>query len=154
MYTERTIRTQFTETYISELYGDISNFTISRNAHKTLEEVDFAFICSGTATLEAALIGTPFLLSYIANPVDYFIVKSLIKVKYLGLANIFFEKMGQKPIHAEFIQDDVTIENLLEEYNNFNTENFLNNSKTLRNYLQHGSSKNVAKIINQKLSKN
>jgi len=143
----------FTDEYIKELYGDISNFEISRDTHKTLEEVEFAFICSGTATLEAALIGTPFLLSYIAKPIDYYIVKNLIKIKYLGLANIFFEKMGKEPIHAEFIQNDVTIENLLKEYNTLNRENFFENSKILRNYLEHGSSKNVANIINKKLSK-
>jgi len=144
----------FTDEYIDELYGDISNFEVSRDTHETLEEVDFAFICSGTATLEAALIGTPFLLSYIAKPIDYFIVKSLIKVKYLGLANIFFEKMGKKPIHAEFIQDDVKLESLLEEYHTLNRESFLENSKILREYLQHGSSKKVATIVNKELRKN
>jgi lipid-A-disaccharide synthase len=143
----------FTAEYIDELYGNISNFTISKNTHETLEEVDFAFICSGTATLEASLIGTPFLLSYIAKPIDYFIVKNLIKVKYLGLANIFFEKMGKNPIHAEFIQDDVTIDNLMNEYNTLNKKSFLDNSKILRNYLKHGSSKNVAQMLNDKLSK-
>jgi len=142
----------FTDEYIKELYGDISNFEISRDTHKTLKEVDFAFICSGTATLEAALIGTPFLLSYIAKPIDYYIVKSLIKIKYLGLANIFFEKMGKEPIHKEFIQEEVTIDNLLKEYNTLNREDFLKNSITLRNYLEHGSSKNVAEIINKRLS--
>jgi lipid-A-disaccharide synthase len=138
----------FTKEYINELYGDISAFTISRDTHKTLEEVDFAFICSGTATLEAALIGTPFVLSYIAKPFDYFIVKNMLKIKYIGLANIFFDKMGREPIHKEFIQNEVTEENLLSEYNNINKENFLNNSIILREYLHSGSSKNVASLIN------
>ena len=143
----------FTDEYINELYGDISEFTVSRNAHETLEEVDFAFICSGTATLEAALIGTPFVLSYIAKSFDYFIVKNLIKIKYIGLANIFFDKMGKEPIHKEFIQDDVTVENLMNEYNTINEEKFLQNSIILRDYLSHGSSQTVATIINKKLSK-
>jgi lipid-A-disaccharide synthase len=137
----------FTKEYIDEVYGDISQFTITTNAHQTLEEVDFAFICSGTATLEAALIGTPFVLSYIAQPLDYFIAKNLVKIKYIGLANIFFDKMGKNPIHKELIQDEVTVKNLLDEYNNLNREGFLNNSKTLRAYLKHGSSKVVAKVI-------
>ena len=144
----------FTEETISSLYGDISMFTKTKDAHKTLEEVDFAFICSGTATLEAALIGTPFILSYIAKPFDYFIVKNLIKIKYIGLANIFFEKMGKEPIHEEFIQNDVTVENLLLAYNSTSNEKFLENSRLLRKYLKYGSSKNVASLINQKLSKN
>ncbi|MGB5866261.1 MAG: lipid-A-disaccharide synthase, partial [Arcobacteraceae bacterium] len=144
----------FSDEKIKEFYGDISSFTITKDAHQTLQDVDFAFICSGTATLEAALIGTPFVLSYIAKPLDYFIVKNLIKVKYIGLANIFFDKMGKLPIHKEFIQQSVTVENLLDEYNTINEENFLKNSQILRKYLQHGSSINVASIINQKLSKN
>lgn len=138
----------FTSDYIQEVYGDISNFTISTNAHQTLEEVDFAFICSGTATLEAAIIGTPFVLSYIAKPFDYFIAKNLVKIEYIGLANIFFSKMGKNTIHKEFIQEEVTSKNLLDEYNNINKDNFLANSKLLRDYLQHGSSQTVANIIN------
>ncbi|MGK0255464.1 MAG: lipid-A-disaccharide synthase [Arcobacteraceae bacterium] len=148
------IPAHFTKEHIDELYGDISEFTITTNAHQTLEEVDFAFICSGTATLEASLIGTPFVLSYIAKSFDYFIVKNLLKIKYIGLANIFFDKMGKPPIHKEFIQDEVTVENLINEYLTINKENFLRNSKILRKYLDHGSSKNVANIINERLSKN
>ena len=141
------IPSHFTPEYIDEVYGDISDFTITNDAHKTLQEVDFAFICSGTATLEAALIGTPFVLSYIAKAFDYFIAKNLVKIKYIGLANIFFDKMGKEPIHKEYIQDEVTVENLLDEYNNMDKSKFLDNSKTLRVYLQFGSSANVARII-------
>ncbi|MGB3750414.1 MAG: lipid-A-disaccharide synthase [Arcobacteraceae bacterium] len=144
----------FSQDYVAEVYGDISMFIVSYDSHKTLEDVDFAFICSGTATLEAALIGTPFVLSYIAKSFDYFIIKSLIKIKYIGLANIFFDKMGKEPIHKELIQDKVTFENLIDEYKKIDKEKFLENSQLLRKYLQTGSSTNVASIINKKLSKN
>jgi len=144
------IPSHFTQEYIDKTYGDISNFSISKNAHKTLQDVDFAFICSGTATLEASLIGTPFTLSYIAKSLDYFIAKNLVKIKYIGLANIFFDKMGQNPIHKEFIQEDVTAENLLEEYKNMDRDKFLSNSNILREYLKFGSSLNVANIIESK----
>jgi len=143
------IPSHFTDDYINEVYGDISNFTIAKDAHKTLQEVDFAFICSGTATLEAALIGTPFVLSYIAKPFDYFIAKKLVKIKFIGLANIFFEKMGKEPLHKELVQEDVTVENILKEYQELDKNKFLSNSKMLREYLQHGSSKTVANIINK-----
>ncbi len=144
------IPSHFTDEYIEEVYGDIKDFNISKEAHKTLQEVDFAFICSGTATLEAALIGTPFVLNYVAKQFDYFIAKNLLKVKYIGLANIFFDKMGKNSIHKELIQDDVTLENLLSEYKNIDKELFLKNSKILRKYLQFGSSKTVANIISNK----
>jgi lipid-A-disaccharide synthase len=58
-----------------------------------------------------------------------------------------FEKYKGKTMHPEFIQDDVTIENLLPAYKAYNRENFLENSKELREYLGHGSSKNVARLI-------
>jgi len=141
------IPSKFDKEYIDKVYGDISEFTISTQSHETLQEVEYAFICSGTATLEAALIGTPFTLSYIAKKFDYFIGKMFVKLNFVGLANIFFEKMGKNPIHKEFLQEEVSVQNLLNDYKSMDRKLFFNNSKTLREYLQNGSSKNVAKII-------
>jgi len=112
-----------------------------------LAQADFAFVCSGTATLEAALIGTPFCLNYIAKKLDYFIGRKFVKLPYIGLANIFFEKMGKEAIHKEFLQEEVTAKNLLQEYHTMDTHKFFNDSKLLREYLQHGSSKMVASLI-------
>ena len=137
----------FSQDEITTLYGDLSSFTVVHDSHKALYEADFAFICSGTATLESALIGTPFILSYIAKPLDYFIASKFVKIEYIGLSNIMFTQFNKKKIHPEFIQDDVTKENLLHSYHRYNRENFLDDSKSLRAYLQNGSSKNVAKII-------
>ncbi|MGE0051138.1 MAG: lipid-A-disaccharide synthase [Arcobacter sp.] len=141
------IPAKFDDAYIKKIYGDISNFTISRNTHQTLKECEYAFICSGTATLEAALIGTPFTLSYIAKKFDFFIGKMFVKLNFVGLANIFFEKMGKKPLHSEFLQEDVNVENLLNDYENLDKKLFFENSKILREYLKNGSSQNVARII-------
>jgi lipid-A-disaccharide synthase len=141
------IPAKFDDEYIKKVYGDISTFTISKNTHKTLIESEYAFICSGTATLEAALIGTPFTLSYIAKRFDFFIGKMFVKLNYVGLANIFFEKMGRTQLHNEFLQDEVSVENLLNDYKNMNKKLFFENSQILREYLKSGSSQNVAKII-------
>lgn len=138
---------KFDEKYIRELYGDISDFIILTNAHEGLRQSDYAFICSGTATLEAALIGTPFTLSYIAKKIDFFIGRRIVKLKYVGLANIFFEKLGKKNLHNEFLQDEVTVKNLINDYKSLNREKFFINSKFLKKYLKNGSSKNVASII-------
>jgi lipid-A-disaccharide synthase len=137
----------FTQQERDALYGDITAFEISHTPHETLYEADFAFICSGTATLEASLIGIPFILTYIAKPLDYFIASRLVKLNYLGLGNIMFEKYKNKALHPEFIQDDVTVENLIKAYEEYDREEFLHNSQSLRAYLQHGSSKRVAQII-------
>ena len=137
----------FTEDEIKSIYGDLSSFEVVQDSHKALYDADFAFICSGTATLEAALIGTPFILSYIAKPLDYFIASKFVKIEYIGLSNIMFSKFAKKEIHPEFIQENVTKDKLIKSFYGYNTETFLNDSKKLREYLQNGSSKNVAAII-------
>jgi lipid-A-disaccharide synthase len=141
------IPAKFDEEYIKKIYGDISTFTISKNTHEALKDSEYAFICSGTATLEAALIGTPFTLSYIAKKIDYFIGRMFVKLNHVGLANIFFEKMGKPALHSEFLQEDVNLNNLLKDYENMNKKLFFENSRLLRDYLKNGSSQNVAKII-------
>lgn len=141
------IPSKFDQSYIKKTYGDISAFTVSNDAHKTLEEAEFGFICSGTATLEASIIGTPFVMSYVAKKFDYFVGRLFVKLPFIGLANIFFHKMGKEPIHKEYFQEEVNVKNLLNEYTNMNRTNYLKNSQTLRDYLQYGSSKNIAKII-------
>jgi len=137
----------FNQEDINELYGNISSLKVVHSAHEALLASDFAFICSGTATLEASLIGVPFVLSYKAKALDYFIAKSLIKLNYIGLSNIMFEKIENRGIHPELIQEDVSVENLLELYNSMDRKQFFNDSKKLRDYLKEGSSKNVAKLL-------
>ena len=140
----------FTKEDINELYGNLTGFKTAHDAHKTLYEADFAFICSGTATLEASLIGIPFILSYIAKPLDYFIASRLVKLDYIGLSNIMFSKFNDRDLHPEFIQEDVSVDNLVKAYKEYNRDTFLQDSKALRTYLQHGSSKTVADIIQGK----
>ncbi|QSZ41988.1 lipid-A-disaccharide synthase [Sulfurimonas aquatica] len=137
----------FSSQDIKELYGDIDGIKISNEPHKTLLESDFAFICSGTATLEAALIGVPFILSYVAKPLDYFIASRLVKIEYIGLSNIMFNQFKNSTLHPEFIQEDVTVNNLIQSFNEYDREEFFEKSKELRAYLKHGSSKRVAQII-------
>ena len=137
----------FTHEEVLNIYGDLSDFEIVHDSHKALYEADFAFICSGTATLEASLIGTPFILSYIAKGLDYFIATKFVKIDEVGLSNIMFRKFNNRGMHPEFLQDNVTVDNLLKAYKEYDVVNFLDDSKKLREYLVEGSSKNVAKII-------
>ncbi len=137
----------FSTAKINELYGNLSDFIITHEAHDALYKSDFAFICSGTATLEAALIGTPFILSYIAKPLDYMIARALVKLSYVGLSNIMFDKMSHRALHPELLQNEVSVQNLLDAYNSMDKEAFLRDAITLRNYLQKGSSARVAEII-------
>ena len=137
----------FSKSDIEGIYGDTQEFEIVYDARKALYESDFAFVCSGTATLEASLIGVPFVLVYKAKKIDYFIAKRFVKLSHIGLANIILDFEGFKPLHKEFIQEDVTKENLLNEYKKLDRERFFNDSVVLRKILKHGSSKNVAKFL-------
>ncbi len=140
----------FSKEYIGEVYGDISQFEVTREVHKTLYESDFAFVCSGTATLEAALVGVPLVLAYRAKPLDYFLASRLVKLNYIGLGNIMFDKFLSRPLYPEFIQDEVTADNLLQAYRQMDREKFIQDAKSLRGYLNHGSSQSVSKIIEDK----
>jgi len=141
------IPSSFSEEKIANLYGDISMFEVSKNTHESLAKSEFAFICSGTATLESALIGTPFTLSYIAKKVDFFIGTKLLNIKQIGLANIILSNYNQTTLHNELLQEDVTVENLLQEYHNTDKKIFAKKAKELREYLGHGSSKGVSEVL-------
>jgi len=141
------IPTNFPQEDIENLYGDLKDFEIKHETYNTLLEADFAFICSGTATLDASIIGTPFILSYIANKIDWFIGSRVVKLSHVGLANIMWQKHKGRVIHPEYLQDDVNVQNLLKAYYNYDRSKFLNDSKELRAYLKNGSSKNIAKIL-------
>ena len=135
----------FDDSSIKELYGDISSFTVLRDARQALYESDFAYVCSGTATLEAALIGTPFVLVYKISALEFFLANLLINFKQAGLANIIFSYSGLGLFHQEFLQGDCTFEKLLNV--NVDKEDFLARSKILRNLLEKGGLKDLAKLI-------
>jgi lipid-A-disaccharide synthase len=131
---------------INEIYGDVSGFEIVFDTKEALLQSDFAYICSGTATLEAAIIGVPFVLMYKAREIEYLIAKALVKLNYVGLANIIFEREGLGEFHKEYLQKfDVDL--LIEEMKNAKIVDFLEKSKKLRSILKYGSAENVAKLL-------
>ncbi|MCV3392368.1 lipid-A-disaccharide synthase [Campylobacter sp. IFREMER_LSEM_CL2101] len=130
-----------------ELYGDINGFEIQSNTPKVLKNADFAFICSGTATLEAALVGTPFVLAYKAKAIDVFIARCFVKLKHIGLANIFLDFAGKNELNPEFLQEQVNVENLYQAYLKYDYKAFFDKVDFLKEYLQFASAKNLAKIL-------
>jgi len=137
----------FSKDQINDLYGDISTFEITHEAHQSLVESDFAFICSGTATLEASLIGTPFILAYIAKSLDYTIASRLVKLDYVGLGNILFSHKFGRKLHPEFIQNEVNAQNLYNTYQQMDKTAFFNDAANLRELLGHGSAARMSHII-------
>lgn len=135
----------------SEIYGACDDFSFEYDANLALANADFAFICSGTATLQSALIGTPFVLCYKARAFDVFLARIFVRnLRHIGLANILFDFLGQDELHKEFIQNEVTPNALLKAYKECDKEKFASGSKKLKEYLAHGSSANVARILMEK----
>ncbi len=137
----------FSKEQISKLYGDLEGFKVSNNTHETLYESDFAFVCSGTATLEASLIGTPTVLVYKAKALDHLLIKHLTDLRYAGLANLFSLDFQQRPMHPELLQDALSPSNLFEAYKELDRSRFAEDSQRLRNYLGGGSAAKVSSIL-------
>lgn len=139
----------FDKNKIAKLYRGNREFEIIRDSHEALRRSEFAFICSGTATLEASLIATPFTLAYIAKKVDFFIGTKLLGITQVGLANIILKHYNQSTLHEELLQEEVTVENLLQAYHTSDQKIFTEKANELKDYLSHGSSKNVATLLMQ-----
>ncbi len=78
------------------------------HAHDALIAADGALVASGTATLEAALLKCPMVITYKLSPLTYWFAKRKQYLPYVGLPNI----LAGKFVVPEILQDDATPENL------------------------------------------
>jgi lipid-A-disaccharide synthase len=95
------------------------NVGIAKNkTYDLLLQAKAALVTSGTATLETALFGVPEAVCYKGSFLSYQIGKRLVKVKYISLVNLIMDKLVVK----EFIQEEMTVENLKQELNELLTD--------------------------------
>jgi len=73
-----------------------------------LGHADAAAVASGTATLEAALLGVPQVIVYRVKPLTYWIGRRLVKLPHVGLPNVV---AGREAV-PELLQDDFTGESV------------------------------------------
>lgn len=76
-----------------------------------LSKADAAVIASGTATIQAALIGVPMVVIYRLSPISYLLGRIILKIKYISLVNI----LAGKGIVPELIQDRARPEEIMIE---------------------------------------
>ena len=84
---------------------------IKGDAVKALASSDIAVIASGTATLQAALVGVPTVVVYKVSPLTYFLAKRILKVKYISLVNL----IAGREVIPEFIQHRANKENIVKQ---------------------------------------
>lgn len=83
-----------------------------------LRHASAAVINSGTASLEAALIGTPQVVGYRMAYLTYVMLKGMIKVKFISLANLIIDRAAFR----ELLQDYFTADNLYAELDRILTD--------------------------------
>ena len=79
-----------------------------------LSQAHAALICSGTATLETALMNVPQVVCYAGNALSYAIARAVVgkRIKYISLVNL----IADKPILVELLQGDLNDSRLEQEF--------------------------------------
>ena len=78
--------------------------TLTRDARATLLHARVAAVASGTSTLEAALIGTPFAMVYQVAPLTWSVGRRLVKVDRFAMVNL----IAERDVVPELVQADFT----------------------------------------------
>jgi lipid-A-disaccharide synthase len=96
---------------IVEIHGQGLSLRLVDDARATLLHARVSVVASGTATVEAALIGNPVVVVYRVSALTYAIAKRVVKVPHVAMANL----IAGKRIVPELIQDDFTAEKIVQE---------------------------------------
>lgn len=81
------------------------------HAREALAASDLALVCSGTATLEAALLRCPMVITYRISALSAWIYKQMRYLPWVGLPNILLGRL----LVPELLQEDATPEKLSAE---------------------------------------
>ncbi len=84
---------------------------VQHATHEVMKYAEFAFVTSGTATLETACLGTPMVVVYRTSLITYWIAAMVVTIKHISLVNI----VAERGIVPEVIQNAVTVERLTAE---------------------------------------
>ena len=92
-------------------YPNLDVRVVKHQPYEVMQCCEAIMTCSGTATLEIALLGIPMVICYRLNPLTYLVGRLIVNTRFIGLPNIVF---GQGII-KELIQHEVTPDNLCNE---------------------------------------
>lgn len=120
---------------------------IIADTYNILNIADAALVSSGTATLETALFKVPQVVCYRTSNISYQIASRLVDLEYMSLVNLIMDR----PVVAEFLQDDFTLEKLMPALANIlgpKRDQIMTDYDELITLLGNsGASKRVAEII-------
>jgi lipid-A-disaccharide synthase len=84
---------------------------VQEETYDVMSSCDTLIIASGSATLEAGILGCPMVIVYKLNPVTYWLARLLVKIPLVGLVNI----VAREEVVPELIQSKVTAKNISDE---------------------------------------
>jgi lipid-A-disaccharide synthase len=96
--------------FYAEILKDTDIRVVFNQTHFLLSHAAGAIVTSGTATLEAALLGVPQVVCYRGNAISYLIARKLVNVRYISLVNLVCDRT----VVPELIQNHLTRQNLVD----------------------------------------
>jgi lipid-A-disaccharide synthase len=85
-------------------FGNLPVTAVQGQTLAALEAARVAVVASGTATVEAALLGTPMVVVYRVSPVTYALGRPLVRVPHFAMVNL----IAESPVVPELMQGDFT----------------------------------------------
>jgi lipid-A-disaccharide synthase len=89
----------------------VPRITITHDARATLQHARASIVASGTATVEAALIGNPIVVVYRVSPLSYAVARRVVDTPHVAMVNLI---AGRRAV-SELIQGDFTAENVVSQ---------------------------------------
>jgi lipid-A-disaccharide synthase len=127
---------------------------VHHGTRDALAASDVAAVASGTATLEAALLGTPMVIVYKTSAINWHTLGRLIEVEHYGLVNL----VAGKRVATELMQNDLSggtlaleLLNLLEPKQNQTMRTEL--SRISERLGEPGASRKAARVILEELAR-
>jgi lipid-A-disaccharide synthase len=84
---------------------------VQGETYEALAAADAAIICSGTATVEAALLDVPMIVVYRVSKLTALLAKPLIRTEYFGMVNL----IAEREVAPELIQEDFQPQKIAEQ---------------------------------------
>ena len=94
--------------FVRSYLGDAPITLVEGRTYAARAYANAALVASGTATLETALLGTPFVIVYKLNALTYQMARRIVKVPHFGLANV----VAGREVALELLQGEVNVERL------------------------------------------
>ncbi len=108
-----TLDRSFLQSLIQPAIEDQCSIRLVPETLPALAQSHAGIVASGTATVEAAMMGTPFVMVYRVSPLTYRVGRPRVKVPYFAMVNL----IAGEEVVPELVQQDFTADNVVTRLN-------------------------------------